>query len=73
MRCSITSPPSARLNLAFPLVHVDANYGPYLAGLLPFCGIARGVLLWGSLCHHVQREAGPASSHRATFAGCGHN
>jgi len=24
---------------------------------LPFFGVDRGVLLWGSLCHHVKREA----------------
>jgi hypothetical protein len=24
---------------------------------LRFCGVDREVLLWGSLCHHVKREA----------------
>jgi len=24
---------------------------------LPFCGVDREVLLWGSVCHHVKREA----------------
>jgi peptide/nickel transport system substrate-binding protein len=24
---------------------------------LPFCGVDRAVLVWGSLCHHVKREA----------------
>jgi len=23
----------------------------------PSCGVDRGVLLWGSICHHVKREA----------------
>ena len=27
-----------------------------MAGL-PFCGVDRATLLWGSLCHHVKREA----------------
>jgi len=42
-------------DLAVPLVHVDANM--VHGGPLPSCGIDRGVLLWGSLCHHVEREA----------------
>ena len=45
------------VNLAFPLVHVDANMVHGWLGLLPFCGVDRGVLLRGSLCHHVKREA----------------
>jgi hypothetical protein len=43
------------VDLAFPLVHVDANmvHGwPLLSAALT----AR-VLLWGSICHHVKREA----------------
>jgi hypothetical protein len=24
---------------------------------LPSCGVDRAVLLWGSICHHVKREA----------------
>src|SRR6266540_3160877 len=27
-----------------------------MAGL-PFCGVDRGGLLWGRVCHHVKREA----------------
>src|SRR5262245_15004719 len=37
------------------------QYGPWLAS--PFCGVDRGVLLWGSVCHHVKRGGQPASSH----------
>jgi len=43
------------VDLAVPLVHVDANM--VHGWPLPFCGVDRGVLLWGSLCHHVKREA----------------
>jgi len=43
------------LDLAFPLVHVDANM--VHGWPLPFCGVDREVLLWGSVCHHVKREA----------------
>jgi hypothetical protein len=43
------------VDLTFPLVHVDANmvHGWPLA----FCGVDRGVVLWGNVCHHVKREA----------------
>ena len=40
------------VDLAFPLVHVMVHGWP-----LPFCGVDRAVLLWGSICHHVKREA----------------
>src|SRR2546425_11318136 len=43
------------VDLAFPLVHVDANmvHGwPLLSAALSSCE-----LLWGSVCHHVEREA----------------
>ena len=43
------------VDLAFPLVHVDANM--VHGWPLPFCGVDRGVFLWGSICHHVKREA----------------
>ena len=43
------------VDLAFPVVHVDANM--VHGWPLPFCGLDRGVLVWGSLCHHVKREA----------------
>src|SRR3972149_2369046 len=49
------TPPGEDVDLAFPLVHVDANM--VHGWPLPFCGVDRGVLLWGSLCHHVKREA----------------
>jgi hypothetical protein len=43
------------VDLAFPLVHVDATM--VHGWPLPSCGVDRGVLLWGSICHHVKREA----------------
>jgi hypothetical protein len=43
------------VDLAVPLVHVDANM--VHGWSLPFCGVDRGVLVWGSVCHHVKREA----------------
>jgi hypothetical protein len=56
MRCSTISPSLGEdVDLAVPLVHVDANM--VHGWPLPFCGVDRGVLLWGSLCHHVKREA----------------
>src|SRR5207245_11546804 len=42
-------------DLTFPLVHVDANmvHGwPLLSAALTACE-----LLWGTVCHHVEREA----------------
>jgi hypothetical protein len=43
------------VDLAFPLVHVDANV---VHGCLsPSRGVDRRVLLWGSPSHHVKREA----------------
>jgi FAD binding domain in molybdopterin dehydrogenase len=39
----------------FPSCARRCQYGPWLAS--PLCGVDRGVLLWGSLCQHVKREA----------------
>lgn len=41
------------VDLAFPLVHVIAHM--VHGWPLPVCGVGRGMLLWGSLCH-VNRE-----------------
>jgi predicted TIM-barrel fold metal-dependent hydrolase len=49
------TPLGVAVDLAFPLVHVDANI--VHGWPLPFCGVDRGVLLWGNVCHHVKREA----------------
>ena len=36
---------------------------PIWSMVSPFCGIDRGVLLWGSICHRVKREASYFSAH----------
>jgi hypothetical protein len=49
------APVSQHTNLTFLLVDVDANmvHGwPLLSAALTACQ-----LLWGSICHHVEREA----------------
>jgi hypothetical protein len=55
------------VDLAVPLVHIDANM--VHGWPLPFCGVDRGVLVWGSLCHHVKREA--SRLHPISSAGAG--
>ena len=56
IRCSISSPPSPRIqDLALPLVDVDVNMvqdWPVLSAAL-----TAGGLLWGHVGHHVKREA----------------
>jgi|SRR5215831_2057977 len=54
-RPMISAPLGEDVDLAVLLVHVDATMVHDWP--LPFCGGDRGVLLWGSICHHVKREA----------------
>src|SRR5713226_531185 len=52
----VNSGPLARgCRSGFPSCARRCQYGPWLASSL--CGVDRGVLLWGSVCYHVKREA----------------
>jgi hypothetical protein len=48
-------PPPRGCRSGFPSCGRRWQYGPWLA--FPLCGLDRRVLLWGRICHHVQREA----------------
>jgi hypothetical protein len=49
------APPPPGYEIGFPSCARRCQDGPWLAS--PLCGVDRGVPLWGSLCHHVKREA----------------